>query len=260
MAAAPQQRQQLDAAAALREASALAAQASARGGTLRGDAAAVEMLENFARDGHIDAVRVLLDAGADLGNGLRKVFTPNASWGPGRRFEMPGNQVAMVKLLLDCGADASSVNDDGQTLLHEAASGRAPVAVIDMLADAGADINALDAYGQTPLMQAVHRYCPIGVVDQALPEGIRRLLDRGARVDFANDKGETALHLAASAGFVYPYDDRPAEGAAAARRAHRLLQQPRAHAAAHGMRRQRPARLLRGLRCDTALQAPAGSR
>ena len=61
---------------------------------------------------------------------------------------------AVVKLLLDHGADVAARDNDGKTPLHAAVEGDAEQAVVKMLLDRGADIAATDAADWTPLHYA----------------------------------------------------------------------------------------------------------
>lgn len=58
--------------------------------------------------------------------------------------------------------------------------------------DRGADVNLPDPAGWTPLIHAVY----FGASDELLA----LLLDRGARINAQNDRGVTALYLAAGIG------------------------------------------------------------
>jgi len=93
-----------------------------------------------------------------------------------------------VKDLLDEGAEARVMNNEGMTPLHWAAhEGRANV--IEELFHAGADLNAQDKDGMTPLHWASSK---------GRTEAVNLLLDLGAEINAADKRGETALHLAAS--------------------------------------------------------------
>ena len=63
---------------------------------------------------------------------------------------------AIIRLLLDAGADANAVDDGGRTPLHEGAKNDNPVVAVHLLA-AGADPNALDNDGYTPLHHSAAR-------------------------------------------------------------------------------------------------------
>jgi 26S proteasome non-ATPase regulatory subunit 10 len=63
--------------------------------------------------------------------------------------------------------------------------------VVQLLLSNHPDVQARDAMGWTPLIIAA----AAGQV-----EAVTALLDAGAKVDATNDKGQTALHYAASKG------------------------------------------------------------
>ena len=109
---------------------------------------------------------------------------------------LDGNAEA-VRILLDHGANAESGEEsDGDTALIRAAAGdlsheppgHSFVEVIRLLLDHGANINGRNAQGETALMRAV---------TNGTPDLVALLLDRGADVNAKDDMGETALMSAA---------------------------------------------------------------
>ncbi|KAK3723766.1 hypothetical protein LTR37_001647 [Vermiconidia calcicola] len=98
---------------------------------------------------------------------------------------------AVVKVLLDTGADVASKDRDGWQALAWASSSNHK-AVVQLLLSSKADINAKDDTGSTVLhMAAFHGY----------EEVVRLLLDRKADIDAKDDTGSTVLHMAASHGY-----------------------------------------------------------
>lgn len=93
---------------------------------------------------------------------------------------------AIIRLLLDAGADANAVDDGGRTPLHEVAKNN-PVVAVHLLA-AGADPNALDNDGYTPLHHSAAR----GENGRV----IARLLAAGSDVRAESNDGRTPLHSA----------------------------------------------------------------
>lgn len=103
---------------------------------------------------------------------------------------------AVIRLLIDKGANVNAIDEYGKTPLHEAVSylnWRPDVSnleVIRLLTDADADVNATDKDGETPLHEAVlYRDSEV----------IRLLLDNGADVNATDKDGKTVLYWAASA-------------------------------------------------------------
>ena len=90
---------------------------------------------------------------------------------------------AIVRLLLDKGADIEARDSSGRTsLLHVAQHG--PETIVRLLLDRGADIEAKDAIGNTPLSEAAwHNHEAI----------VRLLLDRGADIEAKNTSNSTPL-------------------------------------------------------------------
>lgn len=92
---------------------------------------------------------------------------------------------------LDAGARIDGFDTLDQTALI-AALNHAHTACARVLLERGADVNLPDPAGWTPLIHAVY----FGA-DEEL---INLLLDRGARINAQNDRGVTALYLAAGTG------------------------------------------------------------
>ena len=111
---------------------------------------------------------------------------------------------AIIRLLLDAGADVNTVDDGGLTPLHQGAKNGNPVVTAHLLA-AGADPDALDNEGYTPLhhSNAVDGYgwsslhFAVPLADSSV---VSALLGAGADLDALTVDGLTALHLAARQG------------------------------------------------------------
>lgn len=117
-------------------------------------------------------------------------------------------EIAIVKLLVDAGADPKTTLANGNNALMFAAglgwrdgSPAAPsydqgppeeaVATIELLLSKGLDINGTNTNGDTPLHAAVS--------GRASPEIVRALLQHGAKLDATNKRGQTPLAVASAA-------------------------------------------------------------
>jgi ankyrin repeat protein len=118
-----------------------------------------------ARSADVDAMRVLIDGGADpsLRDDKRGGITPLVAvlTGPelpslieAERRPLEEDAIAAIDFLLDRGADPVMGNDAGSTALHIAAL-RAYPGVIKRMAERGLDLNVADHEGFTPLDYAV---------------------------------------------------------------------------------------------------------
>jgi cytohesin len=108
--------------------------------------------------GQADTVQYLLDHKADVNAKTDGSCTPllAAAGNCDAPFyaPMPAPNLAIVKLLIDKGADIKATDVRGRTALHGAAAG-ADAAVVKLLLDHGSPANAKDARGRTPLHLAV---------------------------------------------------------------------------------------------------------
>ncbi len=135
-------------------------------------------LHGAARDGRVEIVRMLIDAGANVNVQTNYGKTPLhwAAW---------NGRVEVVRMLIGAGADVNLKDNDGWTPLHVAA-GYGRVEIARMLIDAKADLNVQDNSEQTPL----HRAADNGRVDIA-----RMLIAAGARKDISNIAGKFPYDL-----------------------------------------------------------------
>lgn len=139
-------------------------------------------LHYACRKGHAAIVRLLLDHGADVNVRNGLHNTPI-----GLACETDGH-LDIVRILIDAGADVNAKNSavNGYTPLHAACRhGHSDVA--RLLVDVAADVNARNLNGNTPL----HVACRRGHMDI-----VRLLIKTGADVNAKGFGKNTPLHLA----------------------------------------------------------------
>nr|MBA3726469.1 ankyrin repeat domain-containing protein [Armatimonadota bacterium] len=146
-----------------------------------------------AQNGSLEAMKVLLDAGApaDHGRPLYRLYDR----GMRRDFVEPSPEVrtAQVKLLLDFGADPDLSDLGSYSPLSQSIS-RGNVDAVRLLLNAKARVDRADIYsGTTPLMVAV-RSQEIAMV--------KLLLEFGADRHLKDKKGQTARSIAESLGLM----------------------------------------------------------
>lgn len=136
-----------------------------------------------ARNGHEAIVKLLLEFGADPES--RNVDDQTALMHAARN----GHE-SIVRLLLMNGADVESEDESGWTvLMHAAVSGHK--AIVNMLLDIGANIESKDADGQTALTHAA-------IYDHEAV--MKLLLENGAELESKDAHGQTVLMHAARNG------------------------------------------------------------
>lgn len=157
-----------------------------------------EPLANAALMGHVEIVKLLLNAGADI-NYIREEGTAlhYAVRGTGMPAHIIGESLQnaeVAKVLIEAGTDLSLTDDPkggnskGWTALMTAACyGR--VAIAKMLIEAGSNINGRDKTGRTPLIIAAD-FGSVAVVEL--------LIQAGANIDAKDSRGLTAFAYVAS--------------------------------------------------------------
>lgn len=100
-----------------------------------------------------------------------------------------------IRTLLQSGADCNARNEDGATLLMQAAS-IGDLELVKTLIAAGADVNAADPQGWTALMKALYNF----EMDQGFPDVVQTLIDAGADIETKIGYGIRPLMLAAGYG------------------------------------------------------------
>ena len=150
-----------------------------------------------AAHGHSEVIGLLLKAGADpslegpkgkTAEGLMAARIAGQKYGgaDGLRKALEAKEgPAMIKVLLDRGADVNGRNVNGAAPLHYAAAYYQNPAVPRILLDRGADVNAREKTGRTPLLMVVS------------PAVAKLLLDHGAAVNVSDKFDSTPLHYAA---------------------------------------------------------------
>jgi ankyrin repeat protein len=146
-------------------------------------------LQLAATRGHLDIVKALVDAGADVNARSEggTALTHAAEWTPAERKE------EVVALLLRAGADLKATDSGTWTAVHRAARSGSTGAVRALVA-AGADINSVAMTdGDTPLtIAAIHGHSAL----------VADLIKAGANVNIQNLNKRTALMHAAASGDV----------------------------------------------------------
>lgn len=140
-----------------------------------------------AYKGHKSVVNVLLEAEA-----LKGDYRQSPLCGA-----VLGGHTDIVELLLNWGADADTVNEDGENPLFLVVRGLWPGVggcsdeILELLLENGAEVNTTSAKGYTPILVAV----------LGNKEGfVKLLLEYGANPDSAEDNGATLLQVAAHNG------------------------------------------------------------
>ncbi len=193
-------------------------------------------LTHAARSGRVDMVRLLVASGADLNQRDIGGATPlsiaiETSHGPAARALIDaGADVALaghagvtpliaaayngnlgvLDALLGHKADPATTDGTGKpAVLYAAARGFS--SIVMRLLDAGIDVNTVYANGLTVLSWAAGHAEDVPTAEGATL--VTRLLDRGARPDVADDRGQTPLMIASAMDHADVVDILLAHGA-----------------------------------------------
>ncbi|MBE1160211.1 ankyrin repeat domain-containing protein [Dyella acidiphila] len=203
------------------------------------DAQGATALLHACGAGHREVAVTLIDAGADLAASANNGMTPLAAAVAARREalvalllergaavdqRLPGDATVLMiaavqgypdtaEQLLDAGAEPNAVDARGHSALHAAAqfgfeqndSLRAR-RLFDALLKRKADVNLADSEGKTPLLLLLGAHQRPGSACDATHIGalLPVLLDAGARIEHADQRGVTALHASAMHALLPP--------------------------------------------------------
>lgn len=137
---------------------------------------------------HTAAARALIEAGAEIGLAGHSGVTPLIA------AAYNGN-LAIVEALLAHNASPDATDATGKSAIIYAAA-RGFDAIVERLLKAGIDVNAVYANGLAVLSWAAGYAEDVPAADAVAIAG--HLLDRGARIDVIDDRGQTPLMIAAS--------------------------------------------------------------
>ncbi|HEX5107208.1 MAG TPA: ankyrin repeat domain-containing protein [Vicinamibacterales bacterium] len=119
-----------------------------------------------AKSGDVEVLKLLLAAGADPAltmpnHSTALMFAAGLGWrdgspaAPSYDQGTPEEAVEAITLLLASGADINAANDNGDTALHVAVTGRGAEAIVRCLVESGARLTVQNKRGQTPLAAAM---------------------------------------------------------------------------------------------------------
>ena len=106
-----------------------------------------------------------------------------------QRGKLTGNNLHVVEILLDTGADINALDLWGASPLHRAAAVASNPDTVELLLSRGARLDAVDSRGWTPLHMAA--------LSNMTHEVVQYLLDHGADFNASSNQGRTPLHFAA---------------------------------------------------------------
>jgi ankyrin repeat protein len=156
-----------------------------------------------AETGRLPMVRFLMERGADINLPGRNGITPLSA-------AAYMGSVPIVELLIEKGADPKVI-DNTQKAAIVYAAGRGFFPVVRLLLDHGVDVNAKYGNDLTALMWTAGYSAEAGVKD--VEQVMTLIIERGARLDDQDNRGRTALMIAAELGHASAVDLLLAHGA-----------------------------------------------
>lgn len=160
-------------------------------------------LYKAAENGRLAIVELLVERGANADLPGRSGITPLAA-------AAYMGSTPIVQFLLDKGADPNWLDATQKTAIVYAV-GRGFPEVVRVLLDEGVDVNARYGHNLTALMWAAGYSSEAGVKD--MMKVIELLIERGARLDDQDDRGRSALMIAAELDHEQAVDLLLASGA-----------------------------------------------
>ena len=140
----------------------------------------------------LEEVTACLEAGADV-----NAYTSGYRAGRPLHHAVRKNELPIIELLLNAGADVDGRDSGGSTPLHVAAAWNDDPAIFKVLLRAGAEVNAQDNDWNTPLHDLATRFWfNSDLVNQSVVL-TQILIDAGADVKARQRHGYTPLHHAA---------------------------------------------------------------
>ena len=168
----------------------------------------VTALMTACQEGNVEAINILLDAGADPNSievygrtclhvaviglcskeVLQKLIGHGVNVNARRKYDITALMIAcmqgetqkrnidVINVLLNAGADPNYVTVDGETCLHTAVRGHCSKEVLQKLMDHGVNVNVRSKYGETAIKIA----CLQGISQKVNIDAINALLNAGA--------------------------------------------------------------------------------
>ena len=142
-------------------------------------------LEHAIDGNNVDVLRSLIQAGA-------AVNRPNSDGRPALLYAAQNSaSIDVINLLIQSKADIDQTDNNGETALCSAAHGDTNVEVTKALIQAGADVNHADSGGQTALLFAAYGNTNVEVTEALIPK---------SDINHADYNHHTALYYAEDKG------------------------------------------------------------
>lgn len=154
-------------------------------------------LSSAVESGNIEVIKFLLNENANVNSADAHGEYDKLTYRPIHFATLEKNATEILKLLVKYGADITTPNEEGDSLLHVALDNDAPIDTIEYLVkELELDVNVCNEHSNSSVLQTLYQENNSENNDQI--EITKLLLDKGIKVNHQDSNGNTILHTLAT--------------------------------------------------------------